>query len=62
MIDRLVGMVLEAGKAILRRATGGSVTGLEGAPVRYGKHSRGNDTDFANGWFVASGGLDWRSK
>ncbi|HZR35917.1 MAG TPA: hypothetical protein VFA75_11115 [Nevskia sp.] len=55
-------MALEAGKAILRRAAGGSVTGLEGAPVRYGKHSRANDTDFANGWFVASGGLDWRSK
>lgn len=50
-----------AGDAVLR-AAGGSVTDLEGVPMRYGKRDQADDTDFANGWFVASGGFDWRNK
>lgn len=50
---------IAAGDAVLR-AAGGSVTDLEGTPMRYGKRNQSNDTDFANGWFVASGAFDWR--
>jgi 3'(2'),5'-bisphosphate nucleotidase len=43
-----------AGDAILR-AAGGFVTGLDGAPLVYGKHGRPDDADFANPDFVAWG-------
>jgi 3'(2'),5'-bisphosphate nucleotidase len=51
---------IAAGDAVLR-AAGGSVTDLEGKPMQYGKRNQASDTDFANGWFVASGGFDWKS-
>ncbi|MDB5974035.1 MAG: 3(2),5-bisphosphate nucleotidase [Nevskia sp.] len=48
---------IAAGDAVLR-AAGGSVTDLEGVPMRYGKRDQASDTDFANGWFVALGDCD----
>jgi 3'(2'), 5'-bisphosphate nucleotidase len=48
---------IAAGDAVLR-AAGGSVTDLDGVPMRYGKRNQASDTDFANGWFVATGGFD----
>jgi 3'(2'), 5'-bisphosphate nucleotidase len=50
---------IAAGDAVLR-AAGGSVTDLDGVPMRYGKRNQSDDTDFANGWFIASGGFEWR--
>lgn len=49
---------IAAGDAVLR-AAGGSVTDLDGVPMRYGKRNQASDTDFANGWFVASGEFEW---
>lgn len=46
-----------AGDAILR-AAGGQVVTLDGAPLRYGKRGQPDDTDFANPWFIAAGGID----
>jgi len=46
-----------AGDAVLR-AAGGGVSTMDGAPLRYGKREQADDVDFANPWFVASGGLD----
>lgn len=46
-----------AGDAVLR-AAGGRVTTLDGADLGYGKRNQKDDTDFANPWFVAAGGLD----
>ncbi len=46
-----------AGDAILR-AAGGQVVTLDGAPLRYGKCGQPDDTDFANPWFIAAGGID----
>jgi 3'-phosphoadenosine 5'-phosphosulfate (PAPS) 3'-phosphatase len=48
---------IAAGDAVLR-AAGGRVTDLDGVPMRYGKRKQASDTDFANGWFVASGAFD----
>lgn len=45
-----------AADAVLR-AAGGHVLSLDGTPLRYGKRRQAGDSDFANGWFVASG--DW---
>lgn len=46
-----------AGDAVLR-AAGGKVTTLDGADLGYGKRNQENDSDFANPWFVAAGGID----
>ncbi len=46
-----------AGDAVLR-AAGGKVTTLDGVDLGYGKRNQQNDSDFANPWFVAAGGLD----
>lgn len=46
-----------AGDAVLR-AAGGSVSTVDGAPLRYGKRNQADDVDFANPWFVAAGGFD----
>jgi len=46
-----------AGDAVLR-AAGGKVTTLDGALLTYGKRNQADDSDFANPWFVAAGGLD----
>lgn len=46
-----------AGDAILR-AAGGRVVTFDGAPLRYGKRGQPEDTDFANPWFIAAGGID----
>lgn len=46
-----------AGDAVLR-AAGGWVRTLDGRPLVYGKRGLSDDVDFANPWFVASGGLD----
>ncbi|SCC79433.1 3'(2'),5'-bisphosphate nucleotidase CysQ [Saliniramus fredricksonii] len=43
-----------AGHAVLT-AGGGRITLTDGAPLRYGKWSQPNDTDFANPYFVAYG-------
>ncbi len=51
---------IAAGDAVLR-AAGGSVTDLDGVPMRYGKRNQAHDSDFANGWFVASGGMNWKN-
>jgi 3'(2'), 5'-bisphosphate nucleotidase len=51
---------IAAGDAVLR-AAGGTVTDLDGSPMRYGKRNQSTDTDFANGWFIASGGFSWRA-
>jgi 3'(2'), 5'-bisphosphate nucleotidase len=45
-----------AGDAVLR-AAGGMVTGMDAAPLRYGKRDQGHDADFANPHFVAWGGV-----
>lgn len=45
-----------AADAVLR-AAGGHVLSLDGTPLMYGKRRQATDSDFANGWFVASG--DW---
>jgi 3'(2'), 5'-bisphosphate nucleotidase len=44
-----------AGDAILR-AAGGRTERADGRPLAYGKRNQKDDTDFANPWFVASGG------
>jgi 3'(2'), 5'-bisphosphate nucleotidase len=46
-----------AGDAVLR-AAGGRVCTLDGADLIYGKRDQTNDSDFANPWFVATGGFD----
>ena len=46
-----------AGDAVLR-AAGGMVRTMDGKPFRYGKRGQGDDVDFANPWFVASGPFD----
>jgi 3'(2'), 5'-bisphosphate nucleotidase len=33
------------------------VTGMDAAPLRYGKRDQGHDADFANPHFVAWGGV-----
>lgn len=43
-----------AGDAVLR-AAGGSVTDMEGHPLRYGPNGRAGAMAFANPWFVARG-------
>ncbi len=57
-LSRTMEWDIAAGDAVLR-AAGGSVTDLDGAAMRYGKRNQSNDTDFANGWFIASGGFAW---
>lgn len=44
-----------AGDAVLR-AAGGSVTQPDGSPFVYGKLDQAEDSDFANGWFIAASG------
>jgi 3'(2'), 5'-bisphosphate nucleotidase len=46
-----------AGHAVLR-AAGGRVATLDGADLAYGKRNQADDCDFANPWFVATGGFD----
>lgn len=46
-----------ASDAVLR-AAGGSVVTLDGHPLAYGKRRQAHDSDFANPWFLALGGLD----
>ncbi len=46
-----------AGDAVLR-AAGGRVSTLNGQALLYGKRAQADDADFANPWFVASGGFD----
>ncbi|HET6970770.1 MAG TPA: 3'(2'),5'-bisphosphate nucleotidase CysQ [Phenylobacterium sp.] len=46
-----------AGDAVLR-AAGGAVRTMDGRALVYGKRNQGDDSDFANPWFVASGTLD----
>ena len=46
-----------AADAVLR-AAGGKVLDMEGQPLIYGKRNQPTDSDFANGWFVATGTLD----
>ncbi|WP_029922993.1 3'(2'),5'-bisphosphate nucleotidase CysQ [Nevskia soli] len=46
-----------AADAVLR-AAGGKVLDMEGRPLAYGKRNQPTDSDFANGWFVATGTLD----
>jgi 3'(2'),5'-bisphosphate nucleotidase len=48
---------IAAGDAVLR-AAGGTVTTLDTKTMRYGKRNQANDTDFANPFFVAWGGLE----
>ncbi len=57
-LSRTMEWDIAAGDAVLR-AAGGSVTDLNNAAMRYGKRHQSNDTDFANGWFIASGGFSW---
>jgi 3'(2'),5'-bisphosphate nucleotidase len=45
-----------AADAVLR-AAGGQVLTLDGLALRYGKRNQADDSDFANPWFVATGGL-----
>lgn len=45
-----------AADAVLR-AAGGMVLTLDGHPLAYGKRDQADDSDFANPWFVATGGL-----
>ena len=45
-----------AGDAVLR-AAGGSTSTVDGKPLRYGKRNQPDDTDFANPFFVAVGGV-----
>ncbi len=46
-----------AGDAVLR-AAGGRVATLDGRDLPYGKREQKEDSDFANPWFVATGGFD----
>ena len=46
-----------AADAVLR-AAGGKVLNMEGQPLAYNKRNQASDSDFANGWFVATGTLD----
>jgi 3'(2'),5'-bisphosphate nucleotidase len=46
-----------AADAVLR-AAGGQVLDMQSQPLRYGKRGQAHDSDFANGWFVATGTLD----
>ncbi len=46
-----------AADAVLR-AAGGRVCTLDGADLVYGKRDQADDSDFANPWFVATGGFD----
>ncbi len=43
-----------AGDAVLR-AAGGKTCAIDGQPLRYGKVGRSDETDFANGDFIATG-------
>ncbi|ODN66435.1 3'(2'),5'-bisphosphate nucleotidase CysQ [Methylobrevis pamukkalensis] len=46
-----------AGDAVLR-AAGGKVVTTDGSPLLYGKRNQPTDSDFANPYFIAAGGLD----
>jgi 3'(2'), 5'-bisphosphate nucleotidase len=46
-----------AGDAVLR-AAGGRVCTVDGADLIYGKRDQADDSDFANPWFIATGGFD----
>lgn len=46
-----------AGDAILR-AAGGRTRLIDGGEFVYGKRNQGQDTDFANPWFLAEGSVD----
>jgi 3'(2'), 5'-bisphosphate nucleotidase len=46
-----------AGDAVLRAAGGLTMT-LDGKPLAYGKRNQPDDTDFANPFFVARGGVE----
>jgi 3'(2'), 5'-bisphosphate nucleotidase len=46
-----------AGDAVLR-AAGGLTTTLDGRPLAYGKRNQAHDTDFANPYFIARGGVE----
>ena len=46
-----------AGDAVLR-AAGGLTTTLDGKPLAYGKRNQAHDTDFANPYFIARGGVE----
>lgn len=46
-----------AADAVLR-AAGGKVLDMQGRALLYGKRNQAADSDFANGWFVATGTLD----
>ncbi len=46
-----------AADAVLR-AAGGKVLDMEGRLLAYGKRNQAGDSDFANGWFVATGTFD----
>src|SRR5690606_26010329 len=46
-----------AGDAVLRAAGGRSLL-LDGSPLSYGKRGRPHETDFANPWFIADGGVN----
>jgi 3'(2'), 5'-bisphosphate nucleotidase len=45
-----------AGDAVLR-AAGGITETLDGRPLGYGKRNQPHDSDFANPFFVARGGV-----
>ena len=47
-----------AGDAVLRAAGGTTVT-PSGMVFRYGKRNQAEDSDFANGWFLAATGQAW---
>jgi 3'(2'), 5'-bisphosphate nucleotidase len=46
-----------ASDAVLR-AAGGAVVTLDGTALAYGKRRQAHDSDFANPWFLAAGGID----
>ena len=46
-----------AGDAVLR-AAGGLTTTLDGKPLAYGKRNQPHDSDFANPYFIARGGVE----
>ena len=46
-----------AGDAVLT-AAGGKVMTMDGLLLRYGKRDQAGESDFANPWFVATGGFD----
>ncbi|MEQ1808468.1 MAG: 3'(2'),5'-bisphosphate nucleotidase CysQ [Terricaulis sp.] len=46
-----------AGDAVLR-AAGGRVCTMDGRTLAYGKRNQPSDVDYANPWFVASGGFN----